>query len=103
MSQDVSTPAPDGDHAPEGPPGAPAGDPIAHDGWRSRRAIASSVAGLLVFVAATGLLLVSGHWTERPFFSAADWQGAVTTVGVILGVGWGLLSIDKWIEMKRGK
>ena len=75
--------------------------PIQHDGWKSRRAIGSAIAAGVIFIAACALLLVSGVWADSPFFSADNWLSALWIVAVILGVGWGLLSIDKVMELKK--
>ncbi len=72
---------------------------IPHDGWKSRRAIASSVAAGAIFLTATALLLVSGKWSEVPFFPADYWVKALWVEGGILAVGWGLMTVDKGIEV----
>ena len=75
--------------------------PIPHDGKHSRRWIGSSIAASFVFLVATGLLLFSGHWAEKPFFDQAYWIKSLWVCCGILAFGWGLMTVDKAIEMLR--
>jgi hypothetical protein len=77
--------------------------PPSHDGWKSRRAIASSLAAGIILVAATILLLVSGlrGGDAAQFFHQDTWIEALWVVATVLGVGWGCMTIDKAIELLR--
>ena len=75
-------------------------EPLPHDGWRSRRAVASSVAAGAIFSASTGMLVTAGL-KGMVFFSADHWLTSLWAVAGVLAVGWGLMTIDKAIEVVK--
>jgi hypothetical protein len=72
--------------------------PIKHDGYRSRRFLASSLFALLILSAATWLSYKSGS-SGGAWFTADHWISTVWVVCAILAFGWGLMTVDKAIEL----
>lgn len=75
--------------------------PLPHDGWRSRKAITGCAAGLLVFFAATIMAVWSGRFSAVPWFEADYWVKSVWVAMAMWGFAFGLLTIDKVLELIR--
>lgn len=81
---------------------APKPAPLPHDGWRSRKAITGCIAGLLVFIAATIMVVWSGRYSEGQAWFAADyWVKSVWVAMAMWGFAFGLLTVDKVLELLR--